>query len=55
MRPKSFLEIAGKPNNYQFCLSNFLKFCDNISHKLLRPRQFFNNVSEILGWSTFEK
>ena len=27
------------PEN-QFYLPNFLKFCDNISHKLLRPTQF---------------
>ena len=29
--PNVFLKIAGKPNNYQFYLPNFLKFCDNIS------------------------
>ena len=45
MFPKSFLKIAGKPNNFQFYLPNFLKFCDNISHKLLRPSQFL----EIFG------
>ena len=33
--PNVFLKIAGKPNNCQFYLPNFLKFCDNISHKLL--------------------
>ena len=37
MCPKCFLKIAGKSNNYRFYLPNFLKFCDNISHKLLRP------------------
>ena len=40
MCPRYFLKIAGKPNNYQFYLPNFLKFCDNISHKLLRPTKF---------------
>ena len=34
--PNVFLKIAGKPNNYQFHLPSFLKFCNNISHKLLR-------------------
>ena len=38
--PKCFFKIAWKSNNYQFYLTNFLKFCDNISHKLLRPSQF---------------
>ena len=37
MCPKCFLKIAGKPNNYQFYLPNFLKFCENILNKLLRP------------------
>ena len=35
-----FLKIAIKPNNYQFCLPDFLKFCGNIPHNLLRPSQF---------------
>ena len=35
-----FFKIGRKPKNYQFYLPNFLKFCDNISHKLLRPTQF---------------
>ena len=34
-----FLKVTGKPNNYQFYLTNFFKFCDNISHKLFRPSQ----------------
>ena len=32
---------SGKSNNYQFFLPDFLKFCGNISHKLLRPK-FWN-------------
>ena len=39
MCPKCFLKTAGKPNNYQFYLPNFIKFFDNISHKLLRNNQ----------------
>ena len=35
--PIFFKKIAGKSENYRFHLPNFLKFCDNISHKLLRP------------------
>ena len=53
--PNVFLKIAGKPNNYQFYLTNFLKFCDNISHKLLRPTQFLEKFLEILEWSTLRK
>ena len=34
---KCFIKIAGRSNNYRFDLPKFLKFCDNISHKLLRP------------------
>ena len=50
-----FLKIAGKPNKYQFYLLNFLKFCDNISHKLLRPTQFLEKFLVILEWSTLQK
>ena len=39
-----FLKVEGKPNKCQFCLSNFLKFCDNISHKLLRASQFLEKL-----------
>ena len=46
MCPRSFLKIVRKPNNYQFYLANFLKFCDNILHKLLRPTQFLEKNSE---------
>ena len=45
MCPKCFLKIAGKANHYQFYLPNFLKFCHNISHKLLRPTQFLKNLT----------
>ena len=40
MWSKYFLKISGKTNDYPFCLPGFLKFCDNISHKLLRPTHF---------------
>ena len=43
MCPKYFLKTAGKPNNYLFYLPDFLRFCDNISHKLLRPSQVLEN------------
>ena len=55
MCPKCFLKLAGKPNNYQFYLPNFRKFCDNISHKLLRPSQFVEKFLEIVEWSTLQK
>ena len=55
MCSKCILEIVGKSNNYQFYLPIFLKFCDNISHKLLRSSQFLENVLEILEWSFFQK
>ena len=44
MYPKCFLKIAGKSNNCRFYLPNFLKFCDNISHKLLRPSQSIEKI-----------
>ena len=47
MCPKCFLEIAGKSNNYRFYLPNFLKFCDNISHNLLRPSQVLENYAKL--------
>ena len=53
--PNVFLKLAGKPNNYQFYLPNFLKYCDNISHILLRPSQFLEKYLEILEWSTLQK
>ena len=46
--PNAFLNIFRIPNNYQFYLSNFLKFCDNISHKLFRPTQFLKEIMKIL-------
>ena len=49
---KFVFKIAGKSNNYQFYLPNFFKFCDNISHKLLRPSQFLGKFMKILEWST---
>ena len=52
---KCFLKIAGKSNNYGFYLPNFLKFCDNISHKFLRLSQFLEKFMEILEWSTLQK
>ena len=55
MCSKCILEIVGKSNNYQFYLPIFLKFCDNISHKLLRSSQFLENFLEILEWSFFQK
>ena len=48
MCPKYFFKIVGKPNNYQFYLPNFLKFCDNISHKLLKTSKFLEKFLEIL-------
>ena len=50
MCPKYFLKIAGKLNNYQLYLPNFLKFCDIISHKLLRPSQCLEKFMEILEY-----
>ena len=46
------LRIVGKPNNYQFYLPNFLKFCVNISHKLWK---FLNDplCRNILGHSPY--
>ena len=35
--PKCFTKTVGKPNNYQLYWPNCLKFCENISHNLLRP------------------
>ena len=52
MCPKSFLKIVGEPNNYQYYLWNFLKFCGNISHKLLTLNQFLEKFVEILELST---
>ena len=53
--PKCFSKIAEKSNNYQFYLPDFLKFCDNISPKLLRPSQFQEKFMNILEWSTLQK
>ena len=53
MCSKCFLEIVGKSNNCQFYLPIFLKFCGNISHKLLRPSKFLEKFLEILEWSFF--
>ena len=50
-----FFKIAVKPNNYQFYLPNFFKFCDNISHKLLSPSQILGKFLPILVWSTLQK
>ena len=47
MYPNCFLKLAGKPNNYQFYLTNLLKLCNNISNGLLRPNQFLENIFEI--------
>ena len=55
MCPKYFLKIVGKSNNYRFYLANFLKFCENISHKLLRPSQFLEKIVEILELSALQK
>ena len=44
-----FLKITGKQNNHQFDLPNFLKYCDNISHKLLRLSQSLEKILEILS------
>ena len=38
--------------NCWFYLPNFLKFCDNISHKLLRTSQLLEKIMEILECST---
>ena len=46
-----FQKITGKPNDYQLYLSNFVKFCDNNSRKLLRTKEFL----KILEWSTLHK
>ena len=50
-----FLKIAEISNNYWFYLHNFLKFCDNNSHKLLRPCQILEKFMEILEWFTLQK
>ena len=50
-----FKKLPEKWNNYRFYLPNFLKFCDNISHKLLRPSQFLEKCMEILEWSTLQR
>ena len=52
---KCFLKITGKPHHYRFYLRNFPKFCDNISHKLLKPSQFLEKNTEILEWYTLQK
>ena len=44
---KCVFKIAGKSNNYQFYLPTFFKFCDNISHKLLRPSQFLEKFGRV--------
>ena len=51
--PGCFLEVAGKSNNYRFYLPNFLKFCGNISHKLLRPSQFLKKFIRNSGMVHF--
>ena len=48
-----FLKITGKQNNHQFDLPNFLKYCDNISHKLLRLSQSLEKILEILEWKFY--
>ena len=53
--PNVFLEITGKINNFRFDLPNFLKFRDNIPHKLLRPSQFLEKFIEILKCPTLQK
>ena len=53
--PKCFSKFTRKSNNYQFYLLDFLNFCDNISHKLLRPSQFLEKFVKILEWSTLQK
>ena len=50
-----FLKIAWIPNNYKFYLPNFLKFCDKISPKLLRPTQCLEKFLEILECFTLKK
>ena len=52
---KWFLKIGGKSNSYQFYLTDFLEFYDNISHKLLRSSQFLEKFMKILEWSTLQK
>ena len=49
MCPKCFLKIAGKSNHYRFYLPNFFKFCDNISHKLLRLKSIPEKIYENSG------
>ena len=51
MCPKCFYKIVGKSNNYQFYLPNFIKFCDNISHKLLRPSEFLEKFMEMVHFA----
>ena len=53
--PNVFLKITGKQNNYHFHLPKFLKICDNISQKLLRPSQFLEKFMEVPEWSTLLK
>ena len=50
-----FFKIAGKSNNYQFYLPDFLEFWDNISHNLLRTSRFLEKFMKILEWSTLQK
>ena len=52
---KSTPSVKKKLNNYRFYLPDFLKFCDNISHKLLRPSQFLEKFLEIPEWSSLQK
>ena len=53
--PQMFFKIPGKSNKYRFYLPSSLKFCDNISYKLLWPSQFLEKFMEILEWSTLQK
>ena len=51
--PNIFEKLSENQINTDFD-SNFLKFCDNISHKLLRPSQLLEKFMEILEWSTLQ-
>ena len=53
--PNDFFKNCWKPDNYQFYLPNFLKFCDCISYKLLKTSQFKEKFLKILEWSTLQK
>ena len=53
--PPNVFKNCQKANNYQFYLPNFLKFCENISQKLLRPSQFLEKFMEIPELSTSQK